>query len=643
MENLSLDNARSVLKKYWGYDSFRAGQEDVIASVLEGKDTLVLFPTGGGKSLCYQVPALMLGGLTLVLSPLVALMKDQVDQLNRLGIRATFINSTLSFMEVEQRLVNARNGMYTLLYAAPERLSTELWKREEKNLNIKMVAVDEAHCISEWGHDFRPVYRRIREELSDLDNDVRWIALTATATPEVRDDLIRVLNFSQPKVISRGFKRDNLIWWVSKTERKRWLLNRAIGKGNRLGSGIIYSSTRRECEEWADHFSANGIACKAYHAGLGSDERSRVQNEWVSGEIPLVAATNAFGMGIDKPDCRYVVHHSMPYSLEAYYQEAGRAGRDGLTSYPILIYRSSDADRLRERIKNSYPEPETLILVYNALCDELNITLGSMPEEPEKADIDAIERRSGVNRSQIWLSLQLLERLGIVVQNKTRTPQAGVHFTVNQDLIEELISKSHQKKRVFLDQLVRIYGPESFSGFQYHTEEEVTEKMNLNTVQFRKGLSILSSYDQVLLYRIQGESVWINLTEPRVKKLHIDKKKAYFYKEILLSKLDSMERYAETAECRELFLRTYFGEMDCEPCGVCDNCRRVKRAEEVVGDNDSDTVKQLLSGKSLSVKEIQMKTGWERSRIRRVLELLIREQWVVPDSEKIRHYRLRIR
>ncbi|TVQ64573.1 MAG: RecQ family ATP-dependent DNA helicase [Balneolaceae bacterium] len=643
MENLSPVKARSVLKKYWGYDSFRTGQEKAISSVLAGNDTLVLFPTGGGKSLCYQVPALMLEGLTLVLSPLVALMKDQVDQLNRLGVRATFINSTLPVREVEQRLVNARNGMYSLLYAAPERLATDLWKREEMNLNIRLVAVDEAHCVSEWGHEFRPVYRSIRQELSELSDDVRWIALTATATPEVREDLMNVLKFENPVVVTSGFQRENLIWWVTKTEQKKKLLNKAVLRGTRLGSGIIYSATRKECELWAKHFTDEGVRCKAYHAGLGSDQRSTVQNEWVSGQIPLVAATNAFGMGIDKPDCRYVIHHTIPFSLEAYYQEAGRAGRDGEISYPVLIYRSSDADILRERIVRSYPDPETVAGVYNAVCDELNITLGSPHEEAEMADLDALSRRSGHNRSKIITSIQLLERLGMIQQIRMKSPYVGISFSVNRDYLEQFIAQCKPSKAFFLDSLIRLYGPEALTGFQYHNEEEVLRKLGISSLQLRKGLSVLSTYDQLLLYKIQGESIWIQVSEPRVKDLRVDKKSAYFYKEILLSKLETMERYAVTAECREVFLRTYFGETDCLPCGKCDNCSRANRTEEEITDEEAEFIAGYLTEGSMSIGELQNRSGWSRSKLRRVVELLIREQIIVPDSDKVRHYRLRIR
>jgi len=355
------EQAPKNLEKYWGYKSFRPGQDEAIRSVLEGRDTLVLFPTGGGKSLCYQVPATLLDGLTVVISPLVALMQDQVQQLKERGISATFINSTLSSWEIEQRLVNARNGMYKLLYCAPERLKTELWEAELPGLNIDLVAIDEAHCISEWGHDFRPSYREIRSSLEPVADSIRWIALTATATPEVRSDIIENLEFENPKIISKGFDRPNLKWWVVAAEKKKQKLLQAVQKASPKGSGLIYGGTRRNCEELAELIEDQlGIGTRAYHAGIEQLKRSEIQEQWLSGELPLVVATNAFGMGIDKADCRYVIHYQMPYSLEAYYQEAGRAGRDGpsrngATRCCAVPERSRTVPRARRRPPPKWP------------------------------------------------------------------------------------------------------------------------------------------------------------------------------------------------------------------------------------------------------------------------------------------------
>ncbi|HAC14967.1 MAG TPA: RecQ family ATP-dependent DNA helicase, partial [Bacteroidetes bacterium] len=340
MSSELFQKAKENLKSYWGFDDFRPGQDEVIKSILAGDETLVLFPTGGGKSLCYQVPATVLPGLTLVISPLVALMQDQVDQLRKRGISATFINSTISRKEVEQRIVNASNGMYKLLYCAPERLETPFFKAEASNLNIQLVAVDEAHCISEWGHDFRPPYRKIRQNIDECVGPTRWMALTATATPKVSDDIKKVLSFSNPTIISKGFERKNLKWWVDVTSQKDTRLLQMVKKAP--GSGLIYAGTRRLCNELAEMIRSTGLKCEAYHAGLPSEDRARIQQHWIDNMLQVVVATNAFGMGIDKSDCRYVIHYDMSYSLEAYYQEAGRAGRDGKLSYPTLLIRDSD-------------------------------------------------------------------------------------------------------------------------------------------------------------------------------------------------------------------------------------------------------------------------------------------------------------
>ena len=304
------EQATQNLNRYWGYPAFRKGQDRVVQSILDGNHTLVLFPTGGGKSLCYQVPATVLDGLTIVISPLVALMQDQVEQLHARGISATFVNSTIPGHEVEQRLINARNGMYKLLYCSPERLKTPLWQNELPNLDISLIAVDEAHCISEWGHRFRPPYREIRESMGEYGAKTRWMALTASATPEVRDDILATLEFESPTIVSKGFQRANLKYWVTATDRPMLKLQDMVKRAE--GAGLIYAPTRQACENLASDFRRAGFQSAAYHAGLDADTRAGIQQNWISNETPLVVATNAFGMGIDKPDCRWVFHYQMP-------------------------------------------------------------------------------------------------------------------------------------------------------------------------------------------------------------------------------------------------------------------------------------------------------------------------------------------
>lgn len=627
-DELLFEKAKKALQSYWEFSSFRTGQEEAIRSVLDGNDTLVLFPTGGGKSLCYQVPAVIFDGLTVVISPLIALMQDQVEQLNRAGIRATFINSTLSSYEVEQRLVNARNGMYKLIYIAPERLSTELWKVEQPNLNIKLVAIDEAHCISEWGHDFRPSYREIRKELEDLPDETRWIALTATATPEVKKDILESLKFDDAVVVTSGFKRENLQWWVSKTEKKRTVLKKTIKRAANLGSGIIYASTRRECEEWADYFTNHGIIAKPYHAGLNNETREQVQKEWIKGTVPLVVATNAFGMGIDKPDCRYVVHYTIPFSLEAYYQEAGRAGRDGDISYPILIFKESDVDYLKSRIEQSYPDIETLQKVYNGLCDELDLAVGSEQETLNEIDIGNISRRVQLSTSQVSTSINLLQRLDVLTQIELQEPRVGLHFIVDSDYLLEFIDDTKPEKSRFLDTLFRQFGPQSFADMQYLKVSYLTERLGATPNQLLKALKVFAEQDQIFRFKWQEETKLIQLNDARMRHLQIDTDKAYRYRDILLKKVDYMARYATTNACREVFLRHYFGETDCEPCGVCDNCTSKNREKITVSEDDIQTVRDSLKNGEQSFSEISRKVKWSSQKTRQVISYMVRENFL---------------
>ena len=634
MDKPTLQNARNKLKEVWGYPAFRSGQEEVISSVLEGNETLVLFPTGGGKSLCYQVPSLLFEGMTLVISPLVALMQDQVDQLKKLGVRATFINSTLPSYETEQRMVNARNGMYRLLYVAPERLATDLWKHQLPQLNISLVAVDEAHCISEWGHSFRPSYRTIREELSDLDDSTRWIALTATATPEVKEDILKNLQFDNPTVVAGGFGRDNLKWWVNETPQKQVMLMNAVKKASLKGSGIVYCSTRRDCEHWAGRFRGAGINSEAYHAGLENKKRERIQTDWIEGDTEVVVSTNAFGMGIDKPDCRFVIHETMPISLESYYQEAGRAGRDGQESYPILVYKPGDAKRAEERIRRGYPDYDTLKKVYNGLCDELNLAIGSEMEASESVDYKKIAKRTGLKESQIAVSVRVLERLEILEKTELYESKIGIHFTAGKHYIRSLIQDSGSKKMQFLDVLFRQYGADSFNKMHFIDEKYICEKLGITPRQLEKGLQVFSQHDQLLEFSKRGEQPLIRLIDARMKNLQIDHKSAYHYRDVLLSKLGYMKQYIETTGCREQFLRTYFGETGTGRCGHCDNCLTSEKSSEYEpADEDISRVEEQLSESYQTVAEVKKATGLSAKKIHHILKLLSREDQLLKDDE----------
>ncbi|MBO6523883.1 MAG: RecQ family ATP-dependent DNA helicase [Balneolaceae bacterium] len=637
----SFESAQQNLQKYWGFPDFRAGQDEVVKSVLNGNETLVLFPTGGGKSLCYQVPATIFEGMTLVISPLVALMQDQVQQLKNHGVSATFINSTIPNYEVEQRLVNARNGMYKLLYCAPERLGSPLFQAELEKLNIELVAIDEAHCISEWGHDFRPSYREIRTNLESIANRTRWIALTATATPEVKEDIITTLGFDEPNVISKGFSRPNLKWWVFQTENKKEKLFSSVKKASRKGDGLIYGGTRKNCEFWADRFSKNGIESEAYHAGVESELRKAIQERWISGDTPLVVATNAFGMGIDKPDCRYVIHEEMPYSIEAYYQEAGRAGRDGEESFPILFYRHSDFIKAQKRIEENYPNWEQLQKAYTILCDVLMLAVGSEMSEMAAFELSKVQSRSRLPMAVCASSIRLMEQFGILVTQSEIPPMVSVQFTLSPEMMGKFKERcQNPEKAEFMDKLERMFGHHAYADMVDLELEMVMEKLSVSKNGLIKALNVLMQNDHVLMFTVYPERNLIKLLEARSKEVPVSKPEVESYRKNLLKKLDLMNGYAKTKGCREVYLRTYFGDIEAEKCGHCDNCEKMLEEREEVTTEDIRKTFNTLIEDGKSVYELKKETGWHKERIISCLQYLVEEGLVVSDPQKEGYYLL---
>ncbi len=633
----SIQLAEQKLQEIWGYPEFRKGQKEAVTAVLENRDTLVLFPTGGGKSLCYQVPALVKEGLTLVISPLVALMQDQVQQLQDLGVSATFINNTIAPFEVEQRLVNARNGMYKLLYCSPERLKTTLFQNELQNLNVQLVAVDEAHCVSEWGHDFRPSYREIKSNLAGLPSTTSWIALTATATPEVRADIIQNLEFENPEVISLGFSRPNLKWWVVYTEKKREKLIEGTLKALKKGDGLIYGGTRRNCENWAAYFSNQGIKCKAYHAGVQPLDRRDIQRYWVKGTVPLVVATNAFGMGIDKPDCRFVIHEEMPFSIEAYYQEAGRAGRDGEEAFPILYYKHTDFSQAKLRIEQSYPTREQLEKVYQALCDSLELAVAGVMEASVPLDIESVKIRSKQALGICKSSLRLLDQFGIIAWEQKVKSGLSIQFILSRDMLQKFKERCNNPEKVeFVDQLERVLDARAFYESVDIEEEYLMSVLNVSRNGLVKALNVLMQNDQVLVFNKLEERDLVRVLEARSSQLPIGKDEVERHRKHLLQKLDKMNEFVLSNSCREVFLQQYFGNSETQECGHCDNCIKTNEKWQSQG-MDAKLLRasmQQLASQPRSAEQLKSALNIDLNTAQSIIQYLLKEERIEAVEEE---------
>ena len=635
------------LQKYWGYDAFRPGQDQAIRSVCEGQKTLVVFPTGAGKSLCYQVPAVSFEGLCLVISPLVALMEDQVKQLQDRGISASYITSKLGFKEIEQRLVNARNGMYDLLYCAPEQLANKRFKRELEELPLSIIAIDESHCISLWGHEFRPIYRQLAEHLSVKTGHVQWLALTATATPEVQKDICYMLGFDDHRTIKLPFKRENLIWWVIRTEQTIERMISTLEKVKDRGDGLIYASTRKNSERWAERLLRNGIKAQAYHAGLSADKRTSIQQQWIIGKLPWVAATNAFGMGIDKPDCRYVFHEIMPNSLEAYYQEAGRAGRDGQISYPILFYRPSHLRKAKEHIEKAYLPIKELTKQYQVLCDALELALGSEMLDHVAVSVDALCQRSGWSAKH-WASiLKSFERWGLLELRENHSRVLLVQFLYSPEAMRDIIDGIKDlDKQLFLDRFLRCFGLKAYNQ-ELRLEWNEAKKLfndlsSLSFDKFEDYLEILAYEDKWIRYRIQESVYKVRLIGARQASIPIDEGLLCNRKKNALEKIEWMQLYAESMICREVFIRRYFGETKAKDCGHCDNCERAQESrKQGLTMEDVQELYDLLGAElSHNYSEIRRKLPWSKERVDSALHWLLSQQLIEEVSKKFLSYRV---
>lgn len=564
-----------ILRQYWGYPAFRPLQEDIIRSVLEGRDTLALLPTGGGKSVCYQVPALCREGLCLVVSPLIALMKDQVQQLQKRGIPAAAVHAGMSRRELDIVIENACNDAYKLLYLSPERLQTELISARAGRMKVNLLAVDEAHCVSQWGYDFRPPYLQIAD-FRQLLPGVPLLALTATATPPVVKDIQEKLGFAQPHVFQQSFARQNLSYSVLYENKKREKLLDILR--NVLGSGLIYLRSRGETKEIARFLQENRVSADFYHAGLTPQERSAKQEAWMSGRARIMACTNAFGMGIDKPDVRIVVHLGLPESLEAYFQEAGRAGRDGKKSYSVLLYTPGDAETLRYHLRAAYPEMDQIRRVYQALGSYTQLAIGAGAGESFDFDFPHFCQTYQLEQGMAHAALRLLEQEGWIAVSDTGGMPARLRISANREALYDYQLRNKQADTV-TKVLLRAY-PGIQRDFSDISLLNVAKYANLPYETVEQTLQ-LAQQEGILDYLPQKDKPQLNFIRERVgpERLELNTALFNFRKQRAEERVEAAIRYAETRRCRGQQLLNYFGEQDSPPCGVCDVC---------TGRNESD-------------------------------------------------------
>ena len=565
-------NAQETLKEYWGYDSFRPKQEEIVSAALEGRDVLAILPTGGGKSVCFQVPGMMKDGIAIVVTPLIALMKDQVQNLTDRGIRALCINAGMGRREVDNALNNALYGDFKFLYVSPERLGTRLFQSYVQEMKVSYIVVDEAHCISQWGYDFRPDYLQIGKLRELVDAPV--IALTATATPQVAEDIMERLGFKDKFQIKSGFERPNLSYIVRRTEDK---LGQLLNICNSVdGTGVVYVRSRKKTEELSAFLSANGVSASFYHAGLGQQSRTDRQEQWKSDKIRVMVCTNAFGMGIDKPDVRFVIHFDVPDSPEAYFQEAGRGGRDGKRSFAVMLWNSSDVKRLRQLETVSFPSLEYIEDIYHKVHIFYQIPYDAGVGRQLKFDLEEFCKHFKLQRSSAYYAIQYIEKTSHWTFSEDVDISTKVQIMVDRNDLYD-IEFQNPKLAYLLEVLMRRY-----TGLYSYPvpidEDYVAAQVGVQVPMLRQMLYQLS-LEHVIRYVPCDHATVIFLHHDRLrpKNVNLDPKRYVMLKSSFGERMQKMIDYiSEEDTCRSAYLLEYFGQSESEDCGTCDVCRAAK-------------------------------------------------------------------
>lgn len=564
---------KEILKKYWGFDSFRPKQEEIIASALRKEDVLAILPTGGGKSLCFQLPTMMQEGISIVVTPLISLIKDQIQNLKHRGIKALAVHSGMTAREIDITLDNAAYGDYKFLYLSPERLKTELFRSRVRKMDVAYLVVDEAHCISQWGYDFRPDYLTIAE-IRELLPEVPVIALTATATRKVADDIVGNLHFRKKNIICSGFERPNLSYIVRKTENKLGALLSLCSSVQ--GTGIVYVRERKTTKELASFLQSSGIDAASYNAGMSKEERDDVQEQWKSGKQRVMVATNAFGMGIDKPDVRFVCHYDMPEAVESYYQEAGRAGRDGLHSWAVLLWNNTDIKRLDSIFRTTFPGLDYIASVYQKVFRYLGYAYEEGRGAVCKFNLLDFARQSGLNAAMAYNALRYIESCGYWVLTEEIDNPTRITFTVSRDDLYR-IQIADSSMDTFIKALMRLY-PGLFSHLVPIDEEYVAKVTMISDRAVKQNLLRLSRMG-VIKYIPRARSPLICLSNERLTpdNLYLSPKMYEKRKSVFKERLNAMYSYISEEEnglpyCRSQRLCLYFGQETTPPCGHCDLC-----------------------------------------------------------------------
>jgi len=618
-----------ILHQYWGYNQFRPSQESIINAAINGIDTLALLPTGGGKSICFQVPALAKKGMCLVISPLIALMKDQVENLNKKGIKAVSISSELNYHQIDNVLENCAYDNVKFLYLSPERLSSDIFLKRVEKLPINLIAVDEAHCISQWGYDFRPAYLKISELRQYVSAPI--LALTATATPEVVKDIQNKLEFKKHHVIQKSFARENVSYNVLPEEDKMGRLLKICDKIP--GTGIVYVRNRRKTKEISSFLNLRNISADFYHAGLKMAERNEKQENWIQNKTRIIVSTNAFGMGIDKPDVRFVVHLDVPESLEAYFQEAGRGGRDEKQAWAILLFSNVDVKALDDNFINSFPEPETIRKVYHSLCNYFQLAEGNGAFQHFNFDINEFGKKSGFKTQEVFYSLQFLEKEGYFSIQEGVLTKSKIKIICSREILENNNSKTEILKTLLrsyggiLDELVPI------------NEFEIAQRLQIKKDELIAKLKTLNK-EEYIIYEEKSDEAQITFIDDRLplKNITISKDHYETRKKIALNRINAVKSYLFNDKiCRSIQLLQYFGEISEKKCGQCDVCRKNNSSpsEEEV----KKFIDQLLpfQNKQITIENLLKEVkGIRQNKKMEILRLLIDENYLDIDSKNNR-------